>query len=267
MTTYSGTNLIGSSPGIYVGSSAVDKLYAGTNLVWQRADTTAPTQPPSFTASASGTSVSLAWGAATDNVAVTGYRVYRGASLLTTTTGRVYTDSGLSYSTSYSYSVSAIDAAGNESTKATASATTGAAPPPPVTYPFTVTTMSWNDRPFNGGPDVNGSWTQPGTYTLGSVYLNPANRYQISGYFYADSGAPYNNGTNQFYNDGYVTGSFSSSTGISTPSGNAYTTGSSYNKTSGTFYGNGTTTFYINISDSWYCGPGGNPMLTITCVG
>jgi hypothetical protein len=56
--------------------------------------------------------VSLSWGAATDNLAVTGYRLYRNNALVATVTGTATTNRpprGTS-----SYQVSAIDAAGNE---------------------------------------------------------------------------------------------------------------------------------------------------------
>ncbi|GAA4103193.1 cellulase family glycosylhydrolase [Nonomuraea soli] len=77
-------------------------------------DTTAPSVPGSLRATATtSSSVSLAWNAATDNVGVTGYNVYRGTSLVTTVSGTTHTDSGLSASTSYTYTVRARDAAGN----------------------------------------------------------------------------------------------------------------------------------------------------------
>jgi chitodextrinase len=50
--------------------------------------------------------------------------VYRGGSLLTTVSSTSYTDTGLSPATTYSYQVIAVDAAGNASTSAGASATT-----------------------------------------------------------------------------------------------------------------------------------------------
>ena len=66
------------------------------------------------------TQVNLSWGAATDNVAVTIYRVERctGAGCTTfseigTATGLTYGDTGLSASTTYRYQVRAGDAAGN----------------------------------------------------------------------------------------------------------------------------------------------------------
>ncbi|MFC4586111.1 glycosyl hydrolase family 18 protein [Sphaerisporangium corydalis] len=77
-------------------------------------DTTAPSTPGSLRSTATtSSSVSLAWNASTDNVAVTGYNVYRGGNLVTTATGTTYTDGGLAASTAYSYTVRARDAAGN----------------------------------------------------------------------------------------------------------------------------------------------------------
>ncbi|MEV4946372.1 glycosyl hydrolase family 8 [Streptomyces sp. NPDC053755] len=80
------------------------------------ADTVAPSAPGGLrTTASSSTSVSLAWNAATDNVAVTGYDVYRGGALVGSTTGTSHTDTGLTASTPYGYTVKARDAAGNRS--------------------------------------------------------------------------------------------------------------------------------------------------------
>ncbi len=88
-------------------------------------DTTPPSQPTELTATALDPGrVALAWAASTDNVGVTGYRVYRDTTLLATVTTRTYTDTGLAPGTTYAYRIVAIDAAGNASTAATASATT-----------------------------------------------------------------------------------------------------------------------------------------------
>lgn len=78
-------------------------------------DTTAPSSPGALTASAVGTAqLTLNWGAASDNVAVTGYRLTRdGTALPGTVTGLSFTDTGLSPATTYSYTVQALDAAGN----------------------------------------------------------------------------------------------------------------------------------------------------------
>jgi chitodextrinase len=82
------------------------------------------------------TSVSLSWTASTDNVGVTGYDVYAGASVVKTVTGAPpatsTTVTGLSPSTSYTFTVRARDAAGNTSAASNPVAvTTNSGPPPP----------------------------------------------------------------------------------------------------------------------------------------
>lgn len=90
------------------------------------ADTTPPSVPAGLRASAvSSSQISLTWTASTDNVGVTGYRIYRGGSQVGTSTGVTFQDGGLNASTTYSYTVAAFDAAGNVSAQsASASATT-----------------------------------------------------------------------------------------------------------------------------------------------
>lgn len=89
------------------------------------ADTTAPTAPTNPNAVAvSSSEITVTWSAASDDVAVAGYRVYRGDTLIATVTGTAYGDTGLSPSTTYSYTVVAFDAAGNISTPASADGTT-----------------------------------------------------------------------------------------------------------------------------------------------
>ncbi len=70
--------------------------------------------------STSAVNVNISWNPSTDNVGVTGYLLERcqgggctNFTQIATTTGTVYTDTGLTASTSYSYRVRATDAAGN----------------------------------------------------------------------------------------------------------------------------------------------------------
>ncbi|AZQ43839.1 fibronectin type III domain-containing protein [Nonlabens ponticola] len=80
------------------------------------ADTTAPTAPGSLVANnVSETSATLVWNASSDNVGVTGYEVYNGSNLLTTTTNTSQVVNGLFIGTTYSFSIVAVDAAGNKS--------------------------------------------------------------------------------------------------------------------------------------------------------
>ena len=59
--------------------------------------------------------ISLSWAPSTDNVGVAGYHIYRGSALAATSAVTSYTDTALTPSTTYSYTVTAYDAAGNVS--------------------------------------------------------------------------------------------------------------------------------------------------------
>ncbi|MFF9132835.1 MULTISPECIES: carbohydrate binding domain-containing protein [unclassified Streptomyces] len=79
-------------------------------------DTQAPTAPTGLASTGkTSSSVSLKWNASSDNVGVTGYDVYSGASKVASASGTSATVSGLSASTSYTFTVKARDAAGNVS--------------------------------------------------------------------------------------------------------------------------------------------------------
>src|SRR5205807_1733625 len=81
-----------------------------------RADITPPSIPTGLAAtSPTSTSVTLSWTASTDNVGVTGYRVYRDGTLVASPSGTSVAMTGLTAGTSYSFTVSALDAAGNVS--------------------------------------------------------------------------------------------------------------------------------------------------------
>lgn len=91
-------------------------------------DTTAPTAP---TLSASGTTMTttnLSWTGATDNVGVTSYDVYQGATLLGNTTFTTYNVTGLTAATTYAFTVKAKDAAGNISVASNVVSVTTQAP-------------------------------------------------------------------------------------------------------------------------------------------
>lgn len=91
-------------------------------------DTEAPTAPQDLTATATGTTVELAWTASTDDVRVTGYDVSRDGEVVDSVGGSTtsFTDTGLEESTEYAYTVTAHDAAGNVSQESDAvTVTTG----------------------------------------------------------------------------------------------------------------------------------------------
>ena len=138
------------------------------------ADTTAPTAPGSVTATAASASqVNLSWSASTDNIGVTGYKVYRsdkGSTAIVTVSGTTlsYSDTAVTASTTYTYQVSAIDGAGNESAKTssnsvTTPAATGTAPSAPASP----------QAPIIATQSATLAWTAPtGTVTGYHVYIN-----------------------------------------------------------------------------------------------
>jgi chitodextrinase len=118
-------------------------------------DTVAPTAP---TLSASGTTqtgTNLSWSGATDNVAVTGYDVYRNGTLLGSTTSTSYAVTGLTASTSYTFTVRAKDAAGNVSVDSNSVSVTTLAPVVDTTAP-TAPTLSASGTTSSA---TNLSWT------------------------------------------------------------------------------------------------------------
>ncbi len=121
-------------------------------------DDIAPTTPGAFKATAaSATSVTTSWSASTDNVGIAGYDVYRdsaflievGASTLT------YADT-VSVGSTHTYTVDAVDAAGNHS---------------PLAAPVTVTTPSVVITPsyVQGSVLTTGSRVTSVTLSLGPV--------------------------------------------------------------------------------------------------
>ncbi|MET9987789.1 carbohydrate binding domain-containing protein [Streptomyces rochei] len=99
-------------------------------------DTQAPTVPTEVTAKADGVSILLTWEPSTDNKAVTKYQVTRTGGTkgtqITDVGSTVLSDANLEPQTAYTYTVKAVDAAGNTSAASAAvTATTGDRPPTP----------------------------------------------------------------------------------------------------------------------------------------
>jgi len=120
------------------------------------ADTQPPTVPTGLHAtSVAATSVSLAWSPSTDNVAVTGYTVYRNGTPIGTpgpnTTS--FTDTTVTGGATYAYSVDAFDGAGNHSAPSA---------PIQVTTPNTAPTF------------VQGAADSPGTRAMSTTLTLPS---------------------------------------------------------------------------------------------
>ena len=92
-------------------------------------DTTAPSAPSGLKVTDTTlTSATIAWGASTDNVGVTGYTVYRDGATAGAADATLFTVPGLACSRTYTLAVDATDAAGNRSQKATVVAATKPCP-------------------------------------------------------------------------------------------------------------------------------------------
>ena len=96
--------------------------------------------------------ISLAWNASNDNIGVSGYKVFRNGALVGTSPGTSYADSGLTASTTYTYSVSAYDGAANNTASTTSiNASTGTTSQRPY-----VTNFSATENPISEGNWING---------------------------------------------------------------------------------------------------------------
>lgn len=138
-------------------------------------DTTPPSPPTGLAATTiSSSQINLAWTASTDNVGVTGYKVFRNGIQIGTTTNTSYTDTGLQAGTSYAYTVAAYDAAGNTSGPSTSVSAT----PPSTTITVAIT------APTNGQ-------TVSGTITLrASVSANVTGvNFYVDGVYVGNGGA------------------------------------------------------------------------------
>jgi chitodextrinase len=103
-------------------------------------DTTPPSAPGTLTGDApSPNRVNLSWGAASDNVGVTGYEVTRdGQPIATVGAVTGYADTTVSPLTHYDYAVKALDAAGNRSAPSNTAGVNTPAPPASTTVMFNV---------------------------------------------------------------------------------------------------------------------------------
>jgi hypothetical protein len=160
-------------------------------------DAIAPSVPTGLIATAvSTTQIDLSWTVSTDNVAVTGYRIFRDNAFVTTSATTNYSDTGLTPSTTYNYTVSAVDAATNESARsATSSATTftpsaggnGGQFIKPLIYDVVVTptqtgaVISWKTLPATLGNLSWGLTTSNELGTSGGVLYSTTHSVSLAG--------------------------------------------------------------------------------------
>lgn len=123
-------------------------------------DTIPPSAPTGLSAAATSPSqINLSWNATTDNIGVTGYKIYRDGAIwwsIWDPAIRSFSDTGLSSNTSYSYYVTAFDAAGNGSPgSTTVSATTQSGT---ITCSGLNLTFTNNKTSYVKGESVNYTW-------------------------------------------------------------------------------------------------------------
>ena len=120
----------------------------------QVADTTPPTAPTSLSATAvSSAKVNLSWTASTDNVGVASYGVIRDGVQIASSTTTSYSDTTVAGGTGYSYTVTALDAAGNVSSPSNVASVTTSVDVAPPTAPTNVAASPTG----NGGVSLD--WT------------------------------------------------------------------------------------------------------------
>ena len=172
------------------GSAAGNRSSKATVMVATTAcpDTTPPSAPAGLAVSnVTQTSLTFAWNAATDNVGVAGYDVYRNNTKMATLTSTSSNQTALVCGTSYTLAVEAFDAAGNRSARAELNATTAVCspptpppPPPPVsgsvlwradgssgTDPAYIIEQEWSaisDDSAAGSAEITAPWTHPDMY-------------------------------------------------------------------------------------------------------
>src|SRR5271156_1368753 len=123
-TTPATTSADNGSQFVVVVSNTAGNMTSSTATLTVNSSGTLPGVPTGLTATAiSSSQINLIWTASTGSV--TGYKIYRGGTQVGTSASTNYSDTSLTASTSYSYTVSAYDAAGDNSAQsAGASATT-----------------------------------------------------------------------------------------------------------------------------------------------
>ncbi len=160
-TTASGSTFTGWSGGGCSGTGTCTvTMNVAQTVTATFADAQAPTLPTNLTATvASSSQINLSWTASTDNVGVTNYKVYRdaGATPIATPTGATYNDTGRTASTTYSYTVSACDAANNCSAQSASASTTT------LKQPGTYSVFSDNMDAFPTGWTLNDNGVEPAT--------------------------------------------------------------------------------------------------------
>jgi chitodextrinase len=169
---------------------------------------TTDTQAPTIIAdlqeiSNTDTAVTLSWSCSTDNVGVTGYKIYRNNTIIADTADTTYTDEPAELGITYEYMVRAYDAAGNESVEGNRISVTlkdTSAPSVPTNLVCIDKTdssisLKWDASSDNtrvGGYDIYVNSEKVGVVTEGTEYvlsgLMYSTEYSITVYAWDENG-------------------------------------------------------------------------------
>ncbi|WP_163651888.1 glycosyl hydrolase family 18 protein [Listeria sp. PSOL-1] len=131
-------------------------VYGTEDINHDSTDNTPPSAPTNLKASEKADkNVTLSWTAATDDVKVAGYKIYRDNALVGTSSNTTFADQNLTPNTTYIYTVKAYDSAGNFSA---------------ASEPLSVTTN--NELP------ITNAWDADKVYTSGDVVTYQSKTYR-----------------------------------------------------------------------------------------
>ncbi|CAH1208864.1 hypothetical protein PAECIP111893_02921 [Paenibacillus plantiphilus] len=222
------------------------------NLPVPFVDTIAPSQPGNFTSpSQTASSINLVWDISTDNVAVDHYEIWRNSVLIASTPNNFYADMGLSPSTTYNYTVKAVDAANNKSLPSSLVATTSSS------YTATIYYKKGFSTPYIHYRPAGGAWTTAPGVAMPSSELAGYNKITVNIGSATSLEAVFNNGSGTWDNNGgsnYIFG-----TGISTFTAGTITSGPPMTATVTIYYKHGFSTPYIHWrpeGGTWTTAPG-----------
>ncbi|WP_420603225.1 fibronectin type III domain-containing protein [Flagellimonas sp.] len=150
-------------------TSEIQAIY--TDLTNSSSDTQSPTAPTISSTGKTDTTIDLSWSGATDNVSVTGYKIFKDGNL-EVTLGNVtaYQVTGLTASTSYNFTATALDATGNESSSSSA---------------ISVTTDSGSDGGGSGGSvwsEANSVASYSGNVAIGTNSVPSGYKLAVDGH-------------------------------------------------------------------------------------
>ncbi len=221
-TSYSDTTVLPNTSYSYtviaIDGAGNNSLASDPLNVTTPSDSQAPTKPLNLISTlVTYNRIDLQWTASTDNIAVTGYKVLRGGSLIFTTAGNVttYMDTTVVPGTTYSYTIIAIDAQNNNSPASDALVVTSAPDLEPPTKPlnlrktfvtFNQIDLAWDASSDNAGIDhylikrdgvdigqTNGATT---TFTDNTVQANTSYNYTVTAFDARNNASPVSNGLN-----------------------------------------------------------------------